>query len=88
VRKRVGFFGSSVVSVGHREATGERNAPTERKRRESDERGLRAARETETPRAPRVPSGAFAAAEKGDDGSGARPALAGYVATAFRALGV
>jgi uncharacterized membrane protein YeiH len=48
VRKRVGFFGSSVVSVGHREATGERNAPTERKRRESDERGLRAARETET----------------------------------------
>ena len=88
VRKRVGFFGSSVVSVGHREATGERNAPTERKRRESDERGLRAARETETPRAPRVPSGAFAAAEKGDDGSGARPALAGYVATAFRALGM
>lgn len=82
VRKRVGFFGSSVVSVGHREATGERNAPTESSLKN------RAARATETPRAPRVPSGAFAAAEKGDDGSGARPALAGYVATAFRALGV
>lgn len=36
----------------------------------------------------RVPSGALAAAEKGDDGSGARPALAGYVATAFRAIGM
>jgi hypothetical protein len=35
-----------------------------------------------------VPSGALAAAEKGDDGSGARPALAGYVATAFRAIGM
>jgi hypothetical protein len=44
--------------------------------------------ETRKKKAPRVPSGAFAAAEKGDDGSGARPALAGYVATAFRALGM
>ena len=85
VRRRVGFFGSSVA---HREARGERNA--RESARESDEKraGKRAAREAETRRAPRVPSGAIAAAEKGDDGSGARPALAGYAATAFRALGM
>lgn len=84
VRRNVGFFRSSVASVP---ARGERNAPNAR---ESDESGKRAPREkkTETRRARRVPSGALAAAEKGDDGSGARPALAGYVATAFRAIGM
>ena len=37
--------------------------------------------------APRVPSGASAAARKGDDGSGVRPAFSAVVAAAFRALG-
>jgi uncharacterized membrane protein YeiH len=44
--------------------------------------------ESETRKAPRVPSGAVAAARKGDDGSGARPKLAEAAAAAFRAIGV
>ena len=60
-------------------ATGERNAPTGR--------AARARARDETPSAARA-SGAFAAAEKGDAAGPTRPALAGYVATAFRALGV
>jgi uncharacterized membrane protein YeiH len=44
--------------------------------------------ESETRKAPRVPSGAVAAARKGDDGSGARPKLAEAAAAAFRAFGV
>ena len=44
--------------------------------------------ESETRKAPRVPSGAAAAARKGDDGSGARPKLAEAVTSAFRAIGV
>jgi uncharacterized membrane protein YeiH len=44
--------------------------------------------ESETRKAPRVPSGAVAAARKGDDGSGARPKLAEAVTSAFRAIGM
>ena len=50
-------------------------------------RGIEPARAPNDERlAPRVPSGALAAARKGDDGSGARPELSAGVAAAFRAF--
>ena len=78
---------ASVAETSHNTRFMKRNAasregPNENERR--DAKGI-VARET---LAPRVPSGAVAAAKKGDDGSGARPALAEAAAAAFRAIGM